>query len=880
MDQIAAVPVVFLFLFFSFSAQAQDPCENGVSAGLYPCENVDLYAFMGTNDLTGNFGIEYNDIWGWTDPLDGQEYVILGQTDGTAFIRITDPVNPEYLGFLPTHTVSSLWRDIKVYNNYAFIVAESSGHGMQVFDLTRLRTAVPPQTFTEDAHYGNFGNAHNIVINEDVGLAYAVGSNTFAGGLHIVDISNPLNPVIAGDFAADGYTHDAQVVTYNGPDATYVGRQIAFNANENTLTIVDVNDPTDTQQLSSLGYTNVAYAHQGWLTDDHRYFLLGDELDEANFGNNTRTIIYDVQDLNNPVVIGEYTSSTAAIDHNLYIDGNLIYQSNYRAGLRILDGSDVANGNLNEVAFFDVYPSSDAAQFNGSWSNYPYFESGIVAVSHIEEGLFLLKPQFVNAQAQQAQNCAADPLVIDVTVVAGFEGPVNLSVNGLPAGATGTFSANNVGPGTYTLTITGLPQQTQVLDLEIVGVGASQTYRDNISVEVIDCANEVLGCTDPAASNYDPAATIDDGSCTYPCVDVTLEITTDCWGEEVSWQLTDDLGNVIDQMAGNTLGDQVTTTWTYCLPVGCYNWTIADSFGDGMSGSQYGSCGVDGDYNVTDVNGNVLVQMANADYGSSITESFCVSIDIPGCTDPAACNFDPSATSDDGSCQLPDGCTDPAACNFNPAATCDDGSCVLPNGCTDAGACNFDPAATCDDGSCEFTSCAGCTDVNACNYDPAASIDDGSCQLPDGCTDSTACNFDPAATCDDGTCTFAQTYFADNDGDGFGAGAAIPLCTPQAGFVTNSGDCDDTNSAVFPGAPGTAEGIDNNCNGSIDPSEELVGCLGDFNNDGLRNTEDFLQLLSAFGCLSGCDANDLNDDGLITSADILVFLSLFGSECP
>ena len=100
-----------------------------------------------------------NDIWGWTDPLDGKEYALLGRTTGTAFIDITDPNNPVYLGNLPTHTVSSLWRDIKVYTDHAFIVSEASGHGMQVFDLTQLRNVPnPPVTFTADAHYSGFGN--------------------------------------------------------------------------------------------------------------------------------------------------------------------------------------------------------------------------------------------------------------------------------------------------------------------------------------------------------------------------------------------------------------------------------------------------------------------------------------------------------------------------------------------------------------------------------------------------------------------------------------------------------------------------------------------------------------------------------------------------
>ncbi|NQX92461.1 MAG: choice-of-anchor B family protein, partial [Flavobacteriales bacterium] len=373
--------LVVAIVLIAATSFAQSLCENGLAAGLYPCKNVDLLSTLGTGDLGGG-NIEMNDIWGWVDPNSGREFVIIGKTNGTSFVEVTDPVNPVYLGDLPTHTVNSIWRDIKVYNNHAFIVSEASGHGMQVFDLTQLLSVASPQTFTNTAHYGSFGNAHNIVINESVGRAYAVGTNTFSGGLHIVDISDPANPTILGDYADDGYTHDAQVVTYSGPDADYGGVEVAINCNEDAVTIVNVDDPSDTQTISTISYPGFEYTHQGWLTDDQRYLLVDDELDENGNGHNTRTYIFNVEDLDAPVYLGFYESTEAAIDHNLYNDANLCYQSNYRSGLRILDITDVANANLTEVAYFDLYPQSNSAQFNGAWSSYPYFPSGVVAVSH------------------------------------------------------------------------------------------------------------------------------------------------------------------------------------------------------------------------------------------------------------------------------------------------------------------------------------------------------------------------------------------------------------------------------------------------------------------------------------------------------------------
>jgi choice-of-anchor B domain-containing protein len=376
-------------------AQSLEACIGGMAAGTYPCNNVDLLSFMPLATIGGGQG---NDIWGWTDSLTGNEYALMGRTNGTAFVDISDPINPVYLGNLPTHTSNSSWRDIKVYQNHAYIVADSAGsHGVQIFDLTQLRNVVsPPVTFANTAHYNGVASVHNIVINEDSGFAYAVGSNgggtTCSGGLHMINIQNPTSPTFAGCFSSDGYTHDAQCVNYSGPDAQHQGQEICFNSNEDTLTIVDVSNKNTPTQLSRTPYNGAEYSHQGWLSEDQAYFLLNDELDEVRNGHNTRTYVWDVSDLDSPSHLGTYSSALPNIDHNLYIKGNFVYEANYRAGLRIMDMSNVSTGSLTEVAYFDVYPSSNSANFNGSWSNYPFFDSGVVIVSGIEQGLFVLQP--------------------------------------------------------------------------------------------------------------------------------------------------------------------------------------------------------------------------------------------------------------------------------------------------------------------------------------------------------------------------------------------------------------------------------------------------------------------------------------------------------
>ncbi|WP_375580905.1 choice-of-anchor B family protein [Marivirga tractuosa] len=379
----------------------QSPCENG-KAGGYPCNQVELLSRLDNGVLSGVSGVQGNDIWGWTDPTGGKEYVLMGQTNGVVFVDISNPIEPVILGRLPSETGNaSAWRDIKVYKNHAFVVADNNtGHGMQVFDLTKLRSVNNPiEVFSADAVYRGVSSAHNVVINEETGFAYIVGArgagnNCGAGGLHIVNIQDPKNPEFAGCFDQDGYTHDAQCVIYNGPDEDYQGQEICFNANENTITIANVQDKENTQLISKKGYPQSAYSHQGWLTEDHQYFISNDELDEQSAGLNTRTFIWDVRNLDNPILLNQYFSERIAIDHNLYTKGSMIYQSNYTNGLIILDGKRISKGDLRDVAYFDTYAQSDEASFNGSWSNYPYFESGVVAISDINSGLFLVRSNF------------------------------------------------------------------------------------------------------------------------------------------------------------------------------------------------------------------------------------------------------------------------------------------------------------------------------------------------------------------------------------------------------------------------------------------------------------------------------------------------------
>lgn len=366
---------------------AGERCRNG-HAGIFPCKRVDLKSLV---PLASMGALSANDIWGWKDGRTGRKYALVGLDNGTGFVDVTRPGKPRYLGKLPTQTESSLWRDVKVYQHYAVVVSEAQNHGMQVFDLRKLRNVRTPRTFDADAYYGGFRGAHNVAVNERSGYAYVVGSDTCRGGLHMVNIRRPLFPYFAGCYGGDRYTHDVQVVTYRGPDKRYTGREIAFAANESTLSIIDVTRKRRPKLLSKTGYRGAAYTHQGWLTGNQRYFVLGDELDELFRGNNTRTFVFDVRDLKDPSRSGTYTAPTAAIDHNQYIKRGHVYQANYRAGFRWLKAKDYATAEFRVHGFFDIYPADDRPEFNGAWGVYPYLGRNLVLINGIEQGLFVLR---------------------------------------------------------------------------------------------------------------------------------------------------------------------------------------------------------------------------------------------------------------------------------------------------------------------------------------------------------------------------------------------------------------------------------------------------------------------------------------------------------
>ena len=113
----------------SNAASTFAPCIEGMSAGVFPCDGVDMLSHVSHAELGTTF---VNDMWGWTDPATKKDYALVGASNGTVFVDVSDAKRPVVLGILPTASTSggSSWCDIKVYSNHAYVVSEHNNHGV------------------------------------------------------------------------------------------------------------------------------------------------------------------------------------------------------------------------------------------------------------------------------------------------------------------------------------------------------------------------------------------------------------------------------------------------------------------------------------------------------------------------------------------------------------------------------------------------------------------------------------------------------------------------------------------------------------------------------------------------------------------------------
>jgi len=351
-----------------------------ISGPTFPASGVELMSWIPTNGFGGEQ--HGNSCWGYTSPS-GREYALMCLEGKTAFVEVTDPGNPVIVEKI--NGPFSVWRNVKVYQDHAYIVSEG-GNGIQVVDMSQIDNGVV--TLVNTILTGGSPATHTSWINTDTGFLYRSGGS--GNGIRIYDLSDPDNPTLAGSWD-DRYSHAVTTFLYDsGP---WAGKEIAFtcggfnSGNSATgLTILDVTDKSNIQVIAQKYYSGAGYAHQAYPSDDRQYLYLSDEKDE--FANPvTTTKVFNISNLSNPIELPNVTNGLSSISHNFFVKGDLLFEANYTSGLRIFDKTNQASP--TEIAYFDTWPDNNQTSFNSLWNTYPFFPSGVVIGSDVERGLFV-----------------------------------------------------------------------------------------------------------------------------------------------------------------------------------------------------------------------------------------------------------------------------------------------------------------------------------------------------------------------------------------------------------------------------------------------------------------------------------------------------------
>ncbi len=409
-------------------------------------------------------------IWGYSDEL-GNEYALVGTESGLSIVDVTDPDNPVVR--FDVAGLTNNWREVKTYRDYAYVTTEAGG-GLQIIDLSNLPVSVNTKLYTGDgAISGQLGSIHALHCDTATAYLYLYGSNIGQGHTLFLNLTDPWNPVFAGEYihpggGSDEYVHDGYVENDTMYEAHIYG---------GFFTVVDVRNKSNPVLLATQT-TPTAFTHNTWLSDDHRTLFTTDENSGSYLG------AYDISDLQNIEELSRYqtTPGSGSVVHNTHILNDYAVTSWYKDGVVIVDVS--RPDNPVEVGKYDTYPQGSGGGFSGCWGVYPFFPSGTIVASDINNGLFVLTPTYV-------RGCYLEGTVRDSLTSFVLSG---VSVNILSSSVTrttnlsGVYKSGLANAGLYDVEFSRPGYQTKVIS----GVSLSNGTLTQLDAELSPLPTYVL----------------------------------------------------------------------------------------------------------------------------------------------------------------------------------------------------------------------------------------------------------------------------------------------------------------------------------------------------------------------------------------------------
>jgi choice-of-anchor B domain-containing protein len=335
-------------------------------------------------NITGMPGGSYNDIWGYIDD-EGREYAIIGSSQAINVYDITDCANPTLeLEYLDGN--STIWRDFKSYDHYVYGVCDQGSEGLEIINMDNY-------SFSQNTT--DFLRAHNVFVDEPNARLYVVGSNTVYEGMIIYDLaSSPGNPSLMKKVQLDTllgvsdnlYIHDI-----------YVKNNIAYASHGYSGYYIW--DVSDVENITLIGNYDeniqTGYNHSSWVGDNGDYAYVAREVPRGlpmtvvTLNGNTNPL--PSLTFKDPLEAPTYTNNRP---HNPFVKDDKLFISYYEDGVVVYDLTNPAVPEL--YGYCDTYLGNNGSGYggngdwHGAWGVYPYFPSGCIVASDLENGLFTM----------------------------------------------------------------------------------------------------------------------------------------------------------------------------------------------------------------------------------------------------------------------------------------------------------------------------------------------------------------------------------------------------------------------------------------------------------------------------------------------------------